>query len=77
MAESIQIVQKLWNYCNVLRNDLSACNAQADRMSYLLARCPQASGDYPSASSGQASTRTLAGGEQLRYSLEHALWRDP
>jgi len=28
------IVQKLWNYCNVLRDDLSACDAQADGMSY-------------------------------------------
>jgi hypothetical protein len=28
-----QIVQKLWNYCNVLRNDLSACDAQAGGMS--------------------------------------------
>jgi hypothetical protein len=50
------IVQKLWNYCNVLRDDLSApdcelrsgrcehppapwqAGAQADGMSYLLAR---------------------------------------
>jgi type I restriction-modification system DNA methylase subunit len=31
------IVSKLWNYCNVLRDD---------GMSYLLARCTQASGDY-------------------------------
>jgi len=36
MNGSTQIVQKLWNYCNILRDDLSACNAQA-------------SGDYPSA----------------------------
>jgi type I restriction enzyme M protein len=29
------IVQKLWNYCNVLRDDLSACgHAQAGGMSY-------------------------------------------
>jgi len=28
------IVQKLWNYCNVLRDDLSACDAQAGGMSY-------------------------------------------
>jgi hypothetical protein len=59
---SQQIVQKLWNYSNVLRDDLSACNAQADRMSYLLARCAQASGDYPSA-------RLRAGVEQLTYLL--------
>ena len=43
------IVQKLWNYCNVLpacaepgaagrRDDLSACLTQVDGMSYLLAR---------------------------------------
>ena len=31
---STQIVQKLWNYCNVLRDDLSACDAQAGGMSY-------------------------------------------
>jgi hypothetical protein len=29
-----QIVQKLWNCCNVLRDDLSACDAQAGGMSY-------------------------------------------
>jgi type I restriction enzyme M protein len=62
MAESTQIVQKLWNYCNVLRDDLSACDAQADGMSYLLARCAQASGDYP-------SVRLRAGVEQLTYLL--------
>ena len=29
------IVNKLWNYCNVLRDDLSACeHAQAGGMSY-------------------------------------------
>jgi hypothetical protein len=40
MAEqSTQLVQKLWNYCNILRDDLSACgHAQADGLSYLLAR---------------------------------------
>lgn len=32
------IVQKLWNNCNVLRGDLSACDAQAGGMSY---------GDWP------------------------------
>ena len=37
---SDQIVQKLWNYCNDLRDDLSACVAQAGGMS---------SGDYSSA----------------------------
>jgi hypothetical protein len=37
MSSSV-IVQKLWNYCNVLRDDLSACeHAQAGGMSYLLA----------------------------------------
>jgi hypothetical protein len=56
--------KKVWNYCNILRDDLSACgHAQADGLSYLLARGPsilaagadaQASGDYPSAGSGQA-----------------------
>jgi type I restriction enzyme M protein len=41
------IVSKLWNYCHVLRDDLSACgHAQAGGMSYLLARYAQASGDY-------------------------------
>ena len=44
-SASNQIVQKLWNYCNVLpacaeqraagrRDDLSACDAQAGGMSY-------------------------------------------
>ena len=37
MSPTSQIVQKLWNYCNVLRDDLSACDAQAGGMSYLLA----------------------------------------
>ena len=55
---SSAIVQKLLNYFNVLRDDLSACrHAQAGGMSYLLARGlsalasqagAQASGDYPS-----------------------------
>jgi type I restriction enzyme M protein len=31
---TFSIVQKLWNYCNVLRDDLSACDAQAGGMSY-------------------------------------------
>jgi type I restriction enzyme M protein len=48
--QSSQLVQKLWNYCNILRDDLSACgHAQADGLSYLLARDAQASGDDPSA----------------------------
>jgi hypothetical protein len=39
--DSNQLVQNLWNYCNILRDDLSACgNAQADGLSY---------GDYSSA----------------------------
>jgi hypothetical protein len=38
--QSHQLVQKLWNYCNILRDD---------GLSYLLARRAQASGDYPSA----------------------------
>jgi hypothetical protein len=46
MSASNQIVQKLWNYCNVLRDDLSACDAQAGGISYLLARRTQASGDH-------------------------------
>jgi len=38
MTESSHPVQKLWNYCNILRDDLSACgHAQADGLSYLLA----------------------------------------
>jgi len=58
------IVLKLWNYCNVLRDDLSACvpacraaaqarHAQAGGMSY---------GDYP-------STSLRAGSKQLTYLL--------
>jgi hypothetical protein len=56
--QSTQLVQKLWNYCNILRDDLSACGpAQAGGLSYLLARGlsaspaqagAQASGDDPS-----------------------------
>lgn len=71
------IVQKLWNsacllsvgadkYCNVLRDDLSACgHAQAGSMSYLPASLcsAQASGDYPGSSPGQTDT------EQLTLSL--------
>jgi len=39
--QSDQLVQKLWNYCNNLREDLSACgHAQAGGLSY---------SDYPSA----------------------------
>jgi hypothetical protein len=38
--QSHQLLQKLWNYCNILRDD---------GLSYLLARRAQASGDYPSA----------------------------
>jgi hypothetical protein len=37
MSPTSQIVPKLWNYCNVLRDDLSASDAQAGGMSYLLA----------------------------------------
>ena len=63
---SSAIVQKLWNYCNVLRADLSAWDLpalqQAGWMSYLLARRAQASGDYPSA-------RLRTGVEQLTYVL--------
>ena len=55
------IVQKPWSYCNVLRND---------GMSYLLARCAQASSDYPSA-------KLRAGVEQSAFFLEHALRRNP
>lgn len=51
-----QLVQKLWNYCNVLRDDLSACDAQAGGMSY---------GDYPSA-------RLRTGVEQLTLFLKMA-----
>lgn len=64
-----QIVQKLWSYCNVLRDDLSAwdlpalqqAGAQAGGMSY---------GDYP-------STKLRAGVEQSAFFLEHALRRNP
>jgi hypothetical protein len=84
MSRTSQIVQKLWNYYNVLPaslrsaqsnlpacravlgaggyDDLSACDAQADGMSYLLARCPKAGGVYPSA-------RLRTGVEQLTYLL--------
>ena len=66
-AHSHQIVQELWNYCNVLRDDLSACGyAQAGGMSYLLARGAQASGDYPSAESILSVAEGLRiGSEQL------------
>ena len=81
-TNSPQVVQKLWNYCNVLpayrallcagrRDDLSACDAQAGGMSYLLARHAQARGDYPSA-------KLRTGVEQLPYyHLKHALRRVP
>ena len=29
-----EIVNKVWNYAHVLRDDLSACNAQADGVDY-------------------------------------------
>lgn len=62
MSPTSQIVQKLWNYCNVLSDDLSACDVQAGGMSYLLARHAQASGDY-------SSTKLRAGVEQLSWSM--------
>ncbi len=56
---SSAIVQKIWNYCNILRDDLSACgHAQTGGLSYLFTRglsaspaqaSAQASGDYSSA----------------------------
>jgi len=59
VESSHQLVQKLWNYCNILRDDLSAYgHAQGGGLSYLLAHGlsaspaqagAQASGDYPSA----------------------------
>jgi len=66
-----QLVQKLWNYCNILRGDLSVCaHAQADGMSYLLARGAQASGDYPSARSILSAAEGLGtGSEQLMFLL--------
>lgn len=60
MSPSSQIVQKLWNYYNVLRDD---------GMRYLLARHTQASGDYP-------SVRLRTGVEQLTYLLQHAFRRE-
>ena len=30
----MEIVNKVWNYAHVLRDDLSACNAQADGVDY-------------------------------------------
>ena len=66
---SSAIVQKLWNYCNILRDDLSACgHVQAGGLSYLLAlglsaspaqASAQASGDYPSAWSILSPSATL------------------
>jgi hypothetical protein len=48
MSSSV-VDEKLWNYCNILRDDQSACgHAQAGGLSYLLARGVQASGDYAS-----------------------------
>jgi hypothetical protein len=65
MAEqSSQLVQKLWNYCSILRDD---------GLSYLLARGAQASGDY-------ASAWLSTGSEQLtflffsRWRLSMARW---
>jgi type I restriction enzyme M protein len=61
MSNPSQIVQKLWNYCNVLRDD---------GMSYLLARGAQASSDYPSAPLRAGHSAELrAGVEQLAYLL--------
>jgi hypothetical protein len=66
---SSAIVQKLRNYCNVLRDDLSARDhGRAGGMSYLLARGAQASGDYPSAESILSAAEGLrTGSEQLTY----------
>ena len=68
---SSAIVQKLWNYCNVLRDDLSACEyAQAGGMSYLLARGAQARGGDPSVESIlSAAEGVRTGSEQLTYLL--------
>jgi type I restriction enzyme M protein len=58
---SSAIVQKLWNYCNVLRDDGMSC---------LLARGAQASGDYPSVESILSAAEGLrTGSEQLTYLL--------
>ena len=58
---SSAIVQKLWNYCNILRDD---------GLSYLLARGAQASGDYPSAESILSAAEELrTGSEQLTLLL--------
>ena len=52
--QSHQLVQKLWNYCNILRDDLSACgHAQAGGLSY---------GDY-------AAAWLSTGSEQLTFLL--------
>jgi hypothetical protein len=53
---SAAIVQKLWNYCNVLRDDLSACEPACHATAQ--ARHAQAGGMSPSAS-------LRAGSEQL------------
>ena len=36
MAESTQIVQKLWNYCNVLRDDGMSYGDYVEQLTYLL-----------------------------------------
>lgn len=61
---SHQIVQKHWNYCNVLRDDLSAYDAQAGGMSY---------GDYPSAKlrDGVWRERISAGGLSWEVHEDH------
>ena len=63
---SSAIVQKLWNYCNILRDDLSAFGAQAGGLSY---------GDYPSAGSILSATEGLrTGSEQLTFLLLFSKW---
>jgi len=56
---SSAIVQKLWNYCNVLRDDPSApdCEHRSGRCEHA-----QVDGDYP-------STSLRTGSEQLTYLL--------
>ena len=78
--QSHQLVQKPWNYCNILRDDLSApdcerrsgrCgHAQAGGLSYLFARGLSAS---PAQASAQASGDYPSAGSILGAAAFHAV----
>jgi type I restriction enzyme M protein len=36
MSNSATIVQRLWNYCNVLRDDGMSCGDNIEQLTYLL-----------------------------------------